>query len=159
MVTVMGVPDRLTLSASDVAAMCLAGELERVGADAGYVGTTTRGDTVEVARVTAFSARPVRLVFPADAPYPLVEALRTGSPIFIGNNEQLACDHPGLVRVVADDHACATMPLTGPDGTVIGSLNLGFEEPHEFTDVERDEIARIADRCSAALADALAERS
>jgi GAF domain-containing protein len=154
----MRAPDEMTLSASDVAAMCLAGELERVGADAGYVGTPTRSDMVEVARVTAFSSRPVRLVFPADAPYPLLEALRTGSPLFIGSNEELACDHPGLVRVVADDHACATMPLTAPDGTVLGSLNLGFEEPHEFTDAERTEIERIAARCSTALAAALAER-
>jgi transcriptional regulator with GAF, ATPase, and Fis domain len=154
----MRAADELTLSASDVVAMCLAAELERVGADAGYIGTPTRSDMVEVARVTPFSSRPVRLVFAADAPYPLVEALRTGSPIFIGSNAELACDHPGLVRAVADDHACATMPLTAADGTVLGSLNLGFEEPHEFTEAERAEIERIAARCSTALADALAQR-
>jgi GAF domain-containing protein len=154
----MGAPDRLALSAADVAAISLAQELERVGADAGYVGTPTRSDMVEVARVTAFSQRPVRLVFPADAPYPLVQTLRTGSAMFIGSNEQLACDHPGLVRVVADDHACATLPLVGPTGDLLGSLNLGFEEPHEFSEAERSEIEQIAERCGVALAAALAER-
>jgi GAF domain-containing protein len=154
----MGARDKLTLSAGDVAAIFLAEQLERVGADAGYIGTPGRNDMVEVARVTPFASRPVRLVFPADAPYPLVRALRTGSPMFIGSNEQLACDHPGLVRVVADDHACATLPLVGPDGGLLGSLNLGFEEPHEFSDEEREEITRIAERCGASLAAALAER-
>ncbi len=140
----------------DAAATFLAGELEQVGADAGYVGVLDIDKrTVEVSRVTRYSEKPVRLTFPADAPYPLVQALRDMHPLFIGSNEALACDHPGLTRVVEQDHACATLPLLGGGGNILGAVNLAFEDPHDFSDLERSEIQAIAERCAAALADAL----
>lgn len=136
--------------------MCLARELGLVGADVGYIGVPDPSRlAVEVARVTPHSERPVRLAFPVDAPYPLAAALRTGSELFIADNEQLRCDHPGLTRVVAEDHACATLPLRDDSGTVIGALNVGFEDPHEFTEQEREQIERIAAQCASALAAAL----
>jgi hypothetical protein len=40
--------------------------------------------------------------------------------LFIASNEQLRCDHPGLVRVQSDDHACATLPLFDDVGVLAG---------------------------------------
>ena len=148
---------RTTPSPVDVAAGCLFEELSQLGADAGYIGRPGPSQlSIEVARVTPFSPLPVRLAFPATALYPLVQALRSGSPLFIGSNEQLECDHPGLIRVVAEDHACATFPLRAGDGAVVGAVNFAFEEPREFTDDDRNRIAAAADRCAKALVEAVA---
>lgn len=136
----------------EAAATVLAGALELLGADAGFVATPAPGGVLEVARVTPFSKSPVRLEFPLDSPYPLAVAMRERHPLFIASNEQLACDHPGLVRVVEEDHACATMPLFAEDGELLGAVNVGFEDPREFDEDERALIGVVARRCAAALA-------
>lgn len=138
----------------DLAALAAQQELEAVGADAAFVAVRAEnGTAIEVARVTRYSTHPIRLAFALDAPYPLAEVLRRGNEIFVASNEQLACDHPGLVRVNEEDHACATIPLRGEGGELLGALNLGFEDPHEFTDEERQAIGRLAQRCAAVLAE------
>jgi hypothetical protein len=139
--------------ALDAAAAVLAGRLSALGADAGFVATVSSdGRTIEVARVTPFSSAPVRLAFPVDAPYPLAAAIRRNEALFISSNDTLACDHPGLVRVRGEDHACATVPLRDLDGTVLGSANVSFEEPREFSDSDRTEIESLFAACAAAMA-------
>jgi hypothetical protein len=121
-------------SPNEAVAMMVAPLLADIGADAGFVGAVSAdGRTVEVARVTPFSKAPVRLAFPLDAPYPLAATIRRAQPLFIASNEQLACDHPGLIRVEAEDHACATLPLVG--------------------DEERAAIEQLAARCARTLDD------
>ena len=139
----------------DRAALAVAAELDSLSADSAFVATLSDdGATIEVARVTPGSEAPVRLAFPANAPYPLAEVLRRQTALFIESNEHLACDHPGLVRVEAADHACATVPLRGPGGRLLGAMNLGFETPHSFGDSERAAIDALAEKCAAALQDA-----
>ena len=148
---------KMASSPADLAAGILAEDLAGVGADAGFVATVSGdGRTLEVTRVTPFSGEPVRLAFPLDAPYPLAKVMRDGDPIFIARNEQLRCDHPGLIRVKDEDHACATLPLLDEDGALIGAVNLGFEDPHDFTDDERASIEQVAGRCAQAQRAALA---
>ena len=138
--------------AADVAAAILAASLDVVAADAGFVATVAGdGRTLDVARVTPFSPTPVRLEFPVEAPYPLAETIRTGRPLFIANNEELLCDHPGLVRVKSEDHACATLPLFDDDGELLGAVNLGYDEPHSFTAAELEVIDLIARHCARAM--------
>lgn len=130
--------------AIDDVARLLADRLEALGADAGFLAAPTPdGQTLEVARVTPFCAAPVRLAFPADAPYPLAHAIRTGKAFYVSSNDALACDHPGLVRVREEDHACATLPLHGVDGRVIGSANVSWEDPRSFTDADRHAIEEL----------------
>ena len=136
----------------DAAATVLAARLIALGADAGFIAKISPdGQTVEVARVTPFSRAPVRLAFPVDAPYPLAAAIRRNEALFISSNETLACDHPGLVRIRGEDHACATFPLHGADGTVIGSANVSFEDPREFSESDRAAIEDIFAACATAL--------
>jgi GAF domain-containing protein len=71
--------------------------------------------------------------------------------VFIASNEELECDHPGLVRVDAADHACATVPLRASDGRLLGAMNVAYEEPHPFTDDEHTLIDAAARRCAAVL--------
>jgi hypothetical protein len=144
-------------SALDAAAAVLSSRLRILGADAGFVATVTPdGRTIEVARVTPFSGVPVRLMFPLDSPYPLAAAIRREEALFISSNDTLACDHPGLIRLRGEDHACATVPLRGVDGTVIGSANVSFEEPREFSDHDRAEIESLFAACAEAMAHVLA---
>lgn len=137
----------------DAAALFVAQGLDMVGADAGFVGTVAAdGQTLEVIRVTAASDNLVRLAFPLGSPYPIAEAIRGRRAMFIASNEQLRCDHPGLVRVDSEDHACATIPLFDAQGDLLGALNVGFEDPHEFSDEERRVIEFLAERCATILA-------
>jgi GAF domain-containing protein len=145
------------VAALDSAAGVLGARLGELGADAGFVAAPSAdGRTVEVARVTPFSEQPVRLAFPVDAPYPLAAAIRRDEELYITSNETLACDHPGLVRVRGEDHACATVPLHGSDGSVIGSANISFEDPREFTAADRTAFAALFAACAAELARAQA---
>jgi hypothetical protein len=152
-----GVYSPVALGARDAAAAVLAARLSALGADAGFVATLTAdGRTIEVARVTPFSGVPVRLAFPADAPYPLAAAIRRNEALFISGNDALACDHPGLVRMRGEDHACATFPLRGEDGTVIGAGNVSFEEPRAFSDRDRTELEGLFAACAGVLAQVMA---
>ena len=129
---------------AEVATVIVAECLEALDADAGFVATLSEDrQTLEVSRVTRYSHNPVHLTLPLDAPYPLAETVRARQPLFITSNEQLACDHPGLVRVQAEDHACATLPLFDHDGELLGAINLGFDEPHAFSEEELDVILRL----------------
>lgn len=142
-------------TAADRAAAFIGAELERVGADAGFVATISEdGRAIEVARVTPWSKNPVRLGFPINAPYPLADVLRRGKSLFIASNDQLRCDHPGLTRVEEEDHACATLPLRDEEGRLLGALNLAFEDAHEFSDGERSVIRELAERCARVLREA-----
>jgi hypothetical protein len=142
--------------ALDAGAAVLAARLDPLGADAGFVAAVSSdGRTVEVARVTPFSHTPVRLAFPADAPYPLAAALRRNEALFISSNDTLACDHPGLIRTRGEDHACVTFPLHRADGRVIGSGNVSFEDPREFSEQERAEIELLFAACADAMAQVL----
>ena len=146
------------LSGAAAAARCLARELGGIDADVGYVGVPDESAvSVEAARVTPHSDAVVRLAFQANAPYPLAVTLRSGHPLFIESNHRLRCEHPGLLRVVAADHACATLPLLDEAGSIIGAMNVSYEEPREFTRSDRSAIERVATQCAAVLAAELAE--
>ena len=139
---------------TEVGAVIAGRALERVGADAAYVATPRGdGEPLEVARVTPFAERPVALDVPADAPYPIAEAVRTRRPLFIASNDDL-CQHPGLVRISSEDHACATLPLVDDDGTLVGAVNFGFDDPHEFSAEERALIEVVAAELAHAMASA-----
>ena len=134
-----------------IAAVVVGDCLSLVGADAGFVATVgDDGGTLEVARVTPYAERPAHLSFPLDAPYPLAHTMRTREPLLVASNAAL-CEHPGLVRVKSEDHACATMPLLAEDGTLLGAVNFGFEEPHRFSDEEVELIGVVARRCAEAM--------
>ena len=136
----------------DVAATMVADSLTAVGADAGFVATLDAElDTIEIARVTPYARHPVRFTLGLDAPYPLAETIRTREPLFIENNEHLACNNPGLIRIRTEDHSCATIPLVDEEGSLLGALNLGFDEPRTFTARDRELIDLLVQHCSEAM--------
>lgn len=56
------------------------------------------------------------------------------------------------MRVKSQDHACATLPVTAPSGEVFGAVNFSFDDPHYFTDEERDLIGAAGGHCAEAIA-------
>jgi GAF domain-containing protein len=137
----------------EAAALLVARTLDDLGADTGFLATLAPdGQTLEVIRVTPASENLVRLAFPLSSPYPIAEAMRGRQSMFIASNEQLRCDHPGLVRVQSEDHACATLPLFDDQGELLGAINIGFDDPHEFSEDERSGIEMLADRCATVMA-------
>lgn len=136
----------------DAAALAVAGCLDLIGADVAFVATLAgNSKTIAVSRVTPYSKYPVHLTFPLDAPYPIAETIRTRKPLFLADNEELGCAHPGLVRVKDEDHACATLPLF-VDEEFHGALNVGFEDPRRFSEADRDALAVLAERCALLIA-------
>ena len=134
--------------------------LAALGAESGYVATVDpSGEKIDVARVTEHSRRPVNLSFDLDAPYPLAETIRTRAPLLIPSNHQLECEHPGLVRVKPEDHACATLPLFDGHGELLGAINIAFDEPKPFSDAELELIDITATHCAEAMTAAEALKS
>jgi hypothetical protein len=42
--------------------------------------------------------------------------------------------------LIRKDHACATLPLLDDDGNIFGAVNLGFDDPHKVSAIERELI-------------------
>lgn len=160
MQTVLGSPGSVVRDVArmpaDVAATMVADSLSALGADAGFVATLEPDlGTLDIARVTPYARHPVRFTLALEAPYPLAETIRTREPLFIENNEQLACDNPGLVRIRSEDHSCATIPLLDESGELLGALNLGFDEPRTFSARDYERIDLLARQCAQAMGLAL----
>jgi GAF domain-containing protein len=134
-----------------VATAIVAHFLDAIGADAGFVATIAADrESLAVTRVTPFSQEPTHLSFPREAPYPIAHTMRTGNRLVIASNAEL-CEHPGLVRVKSEDHACATMPLFDEEGELLGAINLGYDEPHAFSQNELEAIEALARHCAEAM--------
>lgn len=137
---------------ADVAATMIADSLSALGADAGFVATPDQElGLLEIARVTPYARHPVRFTLALDAQYPLAETIRTRESLFIENNEQLACNNPGLIRMRSEDHSCATVPLLDESGELLGALNLGFDEPRTFGARDYERIDLLTRHCAQAM--------
>lgn len=131
-------------SPTDVAAGMLAASLAVLDADAGFVGRLLGPDALQVVHVSGYAyEKTERLVLQLDAPYPLAEAVRSDRALFIGSNEELRCDYPGLIRMSHRDHACATLPLA-TSGRSLGALNVSYDEPRSFGPRDRELLQLLA---------------
>ena len=140
------------ITPTDVLIAILREGLETLGADAGYVGIVSDDEqSLDVRRLDVETGHVEYLgEVPADAPLPIAESARTGASLIIEDNHQLQCEHPTLTRILADDHACATLPLRA-QGRVRAVLNIGYDEPRQFDDRDRDLFLLLADRAALAL--------
>ena len=70
--------------------------LELLGADAGFVATVTEdGGMLSLSRLGPSSVEEAAVPLPLDAPYPIAAVARSLEPLFIADNEDLACNHAG----------------------------------------------------------------
>jgi PAS domain S-box-containing protein len=90
---------------------------------------------------------------PLDAPVPVAQVARMGSPMFFEGREPLATAYPELERAASSlgYEAFAIVPL-GIEGRVIGSLALVFAEARPFSDEDRDVLLAMAGQGAQAIA-------
>lgn len=148
-----------TLAASttvgEVAAGVLAQGIDAVAAASGAVATIDGdGRTIRLVETQGFSEeeRARWSSFSLDAPVPLSEAVRSGSPVYIGSPEALADAWPHLVgpSPSGGSQAWAALPLTR-EGDAIGAIALTFAEPRAFDAEERRFLEILAQEAAQAL--------
>jgi signal transduction histidine kinase len=128
--------------------------LPLLGARAGSICFQADGDALELRFSEAFPEdvrRDYRLV-PLDAPLPTCEVARTGRPVWLRSQREIAARYPGLAAPSArwGDAAWACVPLQ-LEGEPTGVLGLVFRDPRAFDAPERAFIASVAQLCAEAL--------
>jgi len=89
-----------------------------------------------------------RLSMAADMP--IVEAVRTGRPLFFRQREELDTPYPGLVPPVATFASWAALPLQ-VEGRRLGALGISFKGARDFDETERDFMVTMSRLCAQAL--------
>jgi len=143
------------LTVDDVAAVVVAQGIAALGAAAGsLVLPTADGVAYEIVATVGYPS--VALAawrrIPADAPVPLVEAVRRAAPVVVPTLADLAARYPALATSPAANlyPALATLPLL-TDGRAIGALGLSFAEERAFGDDDLAFMLAIARQCAQAL--------
>jgi PAS domain S-box-containing protein len=87
---------------------------------------------------------------------PLVDAARTGQPVWIGSQAAYLAGYPNLTNLVRrrGSQAGAFLPLS-VHGRRLGVVGIGFAEPQTFDDHTKSFLVSIAQQCAQALERAL----
>ncbi|HEV7888977.1 MAG TPA: GAF domain-containing protein, partial [Acidimicrobiales bacterium] len=88
--------------------------------------------------------------FPADAPVPACDAMRSGQPVLFSSLEERDLLYPVLKGQPSNNQAFATLPL-GLGGRTFGALTFGWARPREFTIEDRQFLGAVAEQCAQAL--------
>lgn len=138
----------------EVAFVMLTSGLRALGADAGFLAVyDSERELLRVSRFAGYDSIPVeQLEVPLAANLPIAHAIRMRTALFVGSNEELLCDFDGLERLDPADHACASVPLmVGEDVPPLGAINVRFDSPREFSQVDRRLLAMLGERCAHAM--------
>ena len=88
-------------------------------------------------------------------PLPLVDAVRSGEPVWVASAAELAERYPLVAGLAADDHdfgsVIAALPLV-VEGRASGGLTMTWEEPRALSEEERLHALLVAQHCGQALA-------
>lgn len=91
-------------------------------------------------------------VFRPEPPTPLSIAVKTRSPVFVHNRDELTARYPALVEGELDSsrwRAVAALPLLHL-GRMVGALAVSFDGEHAFDDDERGWLVSIASQAAVA---------
>jgi signal transduction histidine kinase/PAS domain-containing protein len=123
-----------------------------VHAQAGIVMMLSKdGATVSPARSVGYPDDSLVTLqhIPADAPYPVRDALR-GEAIFLASAEEWNSRYDPPVWGLSKTHAAAVLPLGG-GARPLGALSIRFAESHNFDVAEREFLVALARQCGQAL--------
>jgi signal transduction histidine kinase len=139
----------------EVASAIVEQGVEALGAFAGTVATLS--DDGERLVIAAAAGYPQDVVaawreFSVDAPYPLAEAVRTGSDVLLESRRAVAAHFPTVVGVgrQVGTSALISMPLV-VEGRTLGGIGFSFAAPRRFDAVDRRFIRSLARLCAHAL--------
>lgn len=101
-----------------------------------------------------------RREFALDENAPVCQAMRTGRPVLLPTEADIARDYPDIFSdmVAASLTAAAALPLTAANGTAIGAVGLGWRTPQRFGTKQAQRLEHIAQLASQSLERALEER-
>ena len=139
--------------ADEVAAVVCDHGAAGLGASSGALMLLTPdGATFEMIRQTGYSRAVVDEYrsFPADAPLPACDAVRTRSMVLIGNQDERDERYPALVGTPMPHQAHAVIPLVYGD-SVLGAVSFAFTDARDFDDDDRRFMLALASQASQAL--------
>jgi PAS domain S-box-containing protein len=123
-------------------------------ADGVFCLLTDAGDELEIVLATGLRDDTTRVFrrFPVNAPLPLSDTVRTGSPVFLESKADVVRHYPSLreANASASTEAWMTLPLTTA-GKVVGGLAFGFTEARRFSESDRGFATALAQQASLAL--------
>jgi signal transduction histidine kinase/PAS domain-containing protein len=139
------------LSEQEVLDIIVEQAIVAVGAQAGIVMLLSGDGTLRPARSVGYPREALAALqeIPADAPYPVREALR-GEPVFLATAEEWNARYAPPIWKFSAKHAAAFLPLDG-GGQPFGALSIRFAESHEFEADEREFLVALAQQCGQAL--------
>ena len=149
------VTGRLTgaADAEDVAAVvCDQGAAGLGAASGALMLLVDGGSSFEIVRQTGYSERLAEEYsrFPADAPLPACDAVRTGSMVLLGGRAERDRRYPALATTPMEHQAHAVIPLVFGD-TTLGAVSFSFTEERTFDDDDRRFMLAVASQASQAL--------
>ncbi len=156
--------DRLRQLVEALNAVTLPAEVARVVTEGGALALGARtaalalrvGDGDRLAIVHAVGYPPEvaadRRSFPIAAATPLSDAIRSGEPVWLADEEERRARYPelGEARALTGPGAIAALPLL-VDGRTIGALGIGFGGGHGFDAESRTLLLTLAHQCALAL--------
>jgi PAS domain S-box-containing protein len=124
-----------------------------IGAAAASVfGLTSSGDEIVLVRAFGYTEEVLegfrRISMSANVP--LVEAVKTGRPLFFSKREELDTKYPGLLRPVATFASWAALPLE-VEGRRLGAVGISFANARDFDDADADFMVTMSRLCAQAL--------
>lgn len=124
-----------------------------IGAQAGTIVLLAEdGHTLEVLGTLDYPPITdiIRRQLDLDMPFPIVDAVRHGQPVWVENPEEAAPYYPRLKEIVPNACAIVALPLTIQQ-RVIGALGLIFTSPRTFSSDDQVHLQVIANQCAQAL--------
>lgn len=112
------------------------------------------GENLEILNIGPIDGEVVQpwQTFPVNAPVPLADAARSGTPLFIESREEWIARYPGLAEALeGTGHRASIVAPLIVDGRVLGAMGFAFLEARTFDDETRALALTVAQQCAQAL--------
>ena len=144
-----------TMTEEEVAGIIVSGGLAALGAEVGVVSILNESGTYfRNLRIAGYPEEVTKQWpgFPADGPFPVADAVRSGEPVLLETLEARNERYPGLrpFRDVYAGGALAAIPMFLRDRPV-GGIGYIFPEARDFPPEDRQFLVALAHECAQAL--------
>jgi len=139
------------ISADEVAQLVVEQAVEALGAAAGVV-VLRDGEELALRRQVGYESALTEpwSRFPADAPVPLADAVRTGEIVTVESADAWDARYSPGVSGVRQFEALAAVPFLF-HGEALGAMGVSFSRPHAFTAEDRSFMLALGRQCGQAL--------
>jgi serine phosphatase RsbU (regulator of sigma subunit) len=133
------------LTPEDVAEVIVKRSMDALGARAGAVALLQEDRrTLQLLRWQGYLEHRLKefATFDVDAPLPMSDAVRQGTPVLISTTEELTERYPSLPSRMDAYRALACVPLT-LEGHAVGAMSLSFEDTRSFGEEDLELLLSI----------------